>query len=343
MRVKLEAENFNLDLTLKPSFVSSLYRRVDEKYWVKIAGRLGGQLSFKQVSPSSIEVRSTARIRKKELEEIALIETGLWHEPFENLLHSLPRNIRQKVERLSDVYAGVRLPVAQKDIPLIIVSVSLSKRAGYRFVLNWCDRIWRKYDGRIGELAKASLKELREIGTSYQVINLKRTLRDFIEIPRRIDLLPSPLNFIARRERTTEEILSRVDPWISRLILLNLCWGLGPKAADSIILSTRKAPEFIPCDIHLRTVATRLRLISEKDLMPRKELCSKYVCDEKAGSDYGIALCPVMKECMRSHLAYLGELGGWFQTLSYLHGSSFCKARAPDCAKCPMKEFCGYP
>jgi endonuclease III len=346
MRIKIEAENYNLDLTLGPSFLSSLYERVNKGHWTKVAGYLGGNISFRQTSPNLVEARSTAKISKVELESEALSELGLWHGPFEDLTCKLPRNVRRKIEKLGEVYGGVRLPVARKDVAFITIAVTLSKRTDYQtFVLKWCRGIWRKYGDQINKLARANLGEMREIGTSYQIINLRKTLRSFIDLPRRVGDLPAHLREFVDDGKTTEKLLGKIDPRIARLVLMNLCWGLGPKTIDSIILSTYKAPDFMPCDTHLRIVANRMGLVKGESRMPDKARCSKCVCDEATKVEYSFPLCPMAKEksCLRSSLAYFGEMGGWFQTIAYLHGKSFCRKRYPKCNFCPINDVCdGY-
>jgi endonuclease III len=122
---------------------------------------------------------------------------------------------------------------------------------------------------------------------------------------------------------------------ITRLILLS-AWGIGPKVADSMILSTFKALHFIPCDVHLRKFITKLKL-AEDFRMPEKNICKKFLCGGEPA--LGLDPCP-SRRCLRAILRPLGELGGWMQTLIYLHGKEYCKSMRPRCSECPLKNLC---
>jgi len=151
------------------------------------------------------------------------------------------------------------------------------------------------------------------------------------------------IEYFGKPVDSIESYLLSLPPELARIALTHGCWGLGPKIADSIILSTFKATHFIPCDIHLRTVLSRLGLIEKSFIkMPEKSLCSKFLCDSALSKKFNIKLCPRAKNesCIRKKLSHLKELGGWFQTLIYLHGKNYCKTLKPRCALCPIKEFC---
>ncbi|MCD6421651.1 MAG: hypothetical protein J7L17_04515, partial [Thaumarchaeota archaeon] len=78
--------------------------------------------------------------------------------------------------------------------------------------------------------------------------------------------------------------------------------------------------------------------------LPVKSLCARYVCVEDLAERYGLKPCPLRGSCLRAILtSRLEMLAGWFQTLAYLHGRSFCKAVKPACDKCPLKELCNLP
>ncbi|MEM3462123.1 MAG: hypothetical protein QXJ15_00405 [Candidatus Bathyarchaeia archaeon] len=341
MELEIGAEAFDLDLTLSPSFVSSLYHRTGPKRWAKIAGLLGGDLELEQRG-EILKVKSGARLSEEELLRIVELETGLWHGPYEEGLRSMPRSAKPILESLGEAYAGVRLPIAPLDFDRILMAVALSKRADYEGrVLAWCRAIWERYGGDIRRMSSAPLSELRGISSSHQVLSLGRTLRSFLELGGRL-----PRAIVERFGAPDGPIggyLLRLPPELARIALIGGCWGIGPKTADSIVLSTFKAPRFIPCDSHLRSVALRLGLADEGLKMPRADLCSKFICDRGPQGPYGIDPCPRFASCLRGGLAWLGDLGGWFQTLAYIHGRAHCRALRPRCRGCPIEGVCPTP
>jgi hypothetical protein len=342
MELEIEAEAFDLDLTLSPSFVSSLYRRAGPGRWVKIAGLLGGDLELEQIG-EILKVKSGAQVGEEELLEIARLETGLWHGPYEDCLRPLPPSVRPILEALGEAHPGLRLPIAPLDFEMILIAVSLSKRADYeRRVLAWCRGIWEAYGGDIRRLCSAPLSELRGIGSSHQVLGLQRTLKSFLGLEER---LPGEiLERFGAPEGSIAAYLLGLPPELARIALISGCWGLGPKTADSLILSTLKAPHFVPCDSHLRSVASRLGLLEREAMMPRADLCSRFVCNPGQSRLYGIGLCPKIGSCLRrSLMARLADLGGWFQTLAYIHGRAYCRALSPKCRECPIRRFCPSP
>jgi hypothetical protein len=185
-------------------------------------------------------------------------------------------------------------------------------------------------------LASAKPTALRRITRSYQLLDAVRSMRDLmriIEEPGRIceEIIE---RFGAPREPLSSYILG-MPPEIARLILLS-AWGIGPKVADSTMLSTFKAPHFIPCDAHLRKFITRLKL-ADDFRMPEKSLCRRFLCGGEPA--LGLEPCP-SRRCLRSILRPLGELGGWMQTLIYLHGKKYCKSMRPRCGEYPLKNLC---
>jgi len=153
---------------------------------VKIAGLLGGDLELEQIG-EILKVKSGAQVGEEELLEIARLETGLWHGPYEDCLRPLPPSVRPILEALGEAHPGLRLPIAPLDFEMILIAVSLSKRADYeRRVLAWCRGIWEAYGGDIRRLCSAPLSELRGIGSSHQVLGLQRTLKSFLGLEERL-------------------------------------------------------------------------------------------------------------------------------------------------------------
>jgi len=343
MKLEIEVENFNLDKTFAPSFVSSLYQKVEAGRWVKVAGHLGGQLELRQIQPNVLTVHCRAGLTEAALRRRALLETGLWQGPYEGMIGTLPKNIRPKIEALGKTYSGVRLPIVPLDFPYMLVTTALSQRVSYEpLVVGWCRRIWERYDGRIDLIARLGQKELREIGASYQVLKLPKILRSFMQLSKNTDRLPKRvLDWIGPPTAPTEEFIQTLPSELARLTLIGCCWGLGPKIVDSLLLSTTKATHIIPCDAHLYSVAKRLGLGDlDGARMPQKALCSRFVCDEETSKKYAVTMCPQAEACLKTRLSHLGRLGGWVQTLTYLHGRFYCRTKHPRCERCPLESVC---
>lgn len=336
MQLTIECPNYSLKNSFSPSFISSLYEELTPNIWIKIAGHLGGKLKIEQRKKTLI-VTTTAEIAKNELEQLMILETGLWCQDFEREVGSLPSRVRGAVEALADRYPGVRLPIAPRDFNYLLITTLLSKRANYNIVRRWCKKIWRIFDGDLDKMAsRGCLEKLRRISSSYQLADASKSLRDLLRILKKPEKVRKEITsrFGSPRKPISEYILG-LPPEVARMVLLS-AWGMGPKVVDSLILSTFKAPDFIPCDTHLKRLAIKLVLVNDF-VMPEKSFCKKFVCSPE--STWGLKPCP-NSQCLRANLRFLGSLGGWIQTLVYLHGREYCRPIEPKCGECPIKDFC---
>ncbi len=303
MRLRFRVEEpYSLDLTMKPSFVSSLYDRVGLNEWIKVAGFLAGKLSLK-FDGKYLTAICTADVDKHFLRELVLYESGLWHGPFEHEIHKLPQWIRDSVNFLSRKFPGVRIAISPIDFNCIFVAVVLSKRARYEvFVKNWVRSLWSSYKCDLKAIANLSVHEVEAIGRSYQLRNLIRTAKDYVRIFSSIDPLSLPALLLRRR--------------------LMECWGIGPKVADAVVLFTTTDTSVLPVDTHFIKAVRELNWASNFKL-PIKSFCLKYSCSEHEFELLGLPICPLstgnvcIRELMRR---VLGFLSGWVQTLTYLHG-----------------------
>ena len=307
---------------------------------MKIAGYLGGRLKLEQIG-KEVVVASVADLSKEELEKLVLLETGLWHPPFEDELKALPKRFRILGERLSSAYHGVRIPIAPHDFEYIFISILLSKRANYDIVRRWCKEIWKKFpNGFANILSKES--EFKEISKSYQLSMLIETIKDLSRL--RDDssrIHPNILKLFGKPGRSFSEYVLSLPPELARLVLLSIK-GVGPKTADSILLTIFMDSEVIPCDVHLIKFVDRMKILKHFE-EPKKDLCRRFLCKSEFAEKWGISLCPkaIKGECVRSELINrFGELGGWFQTLIYLHGRDYCRSINPRCKECPLRDLC---
>lgn len=300
--VALDAPNYNLDLTLAPSFVSSLYERIRPRKWAKVAGLLGGSLVLEQ-DGRILRGRCSMDVSREELYEMVELESGLWHSPFEDEIAKLPNDVRDSIEALAAAYPGVRIAVAPHEFWRIFLAVLLSKRTSYnRFVIRWCRALWPLLSGP-GDVLGV---DMSKIGASYQLDHAKRSFASCLDV--------------------VEDISTRIrelEPEVVRLRLMR-CWGVGPKVADATVLHTMKAPHFAPCDTHLKAMAEGLGWVRGAHL-PLKALCKGYACDDRYAKVTGLPRCPAERCMRRKFTSLFGDLSGWVQTLAWLHGSKAFK------------------
>lgn len=322
--IELEAEEYDLQKSFEPSFVSSLYENPKPGVWIKVAGTLGKALRLEQHGDWVAAFCSTS-IDEEHLKSLIVLETGLWYRDPSGFLEKVRAPFRGVLEKLAETHRGVRIPIAPHDAHYILLSVLLSRRANYEMVRRWCYAIWSRYDGNLERLAYLKPGALKAITRSYQLLEAVSVLR---RIVRRFGSL-----------RDWARDAASKPPELARLALLSVK-GIGPKLADSVILSISRAPHFAPCDAHLARLVRRLGLIPGFRL-PVKSLCARYACVEDLAERYGLKPCPIRGSCLRGILtSRLGPLAGWFQTLAYLHGRSFCRASKPDCDRCPLRRLC---
>jgi len=312
LRFKVEdPRDYNLGLTLKPSFVSSLYTMTGEGSWRKQAGLYSGLVAVRQVE-DFVEVHVAHEVDEG-LSEAVAYELGLWDEKPSQRVSKLRGELKEQVGALAELFPGVRLSIAPHDFNCIFIAVVLSKRTRYEvFVRKWVKELWDRW--RCDPITIASLKpeELKCVGTSYQLVDLIKTLRDYVRLG--VDV----------RRAAVEDL---------RKALMS-CWGVGPKVADATLLFTTRSPWVAPCDTHLRRVSRRLGWIEGEARMPDKALCLSLCCDECVDR-LGPCLKVEIEERFRG-------FGGWVQTLTYLFGSAICTSSSPRCSRCHsvLRDYC---
>ncbi|RLG06139.1 MAG: hypothetical protein DRN68_07470 [Thaumarchaeota archaeon] len=308
--------------------------------WVKVAGYLGGGLKLEQTGKRVIAV-SSIDLEKDELERLVLLETGLWHPPFEDALKTLPKRFRIICDRLSSIYPGVRIPIAPHDFEQVFISILLSKRANYDIVRRWCREIWEKFPDGFEELLSKE-PEFKKISRSYQLSMLIESIKDLLKLREDFSRIhPNILQLFGRPGRNLPKYILSLPPELARLVLLSIK-GVGPKTADSILLTTFMNLENIPCDVHLLKFVSRMRIL-KRFREPEKNFCRRFLCKPEYAERWGISVCPraIEGECVRYELVkYFGELSEWIQTLIYLHGRDYCRSISPRCEECPLRDLC---
>ena len=91
--------------------------------------------------------------------------------------------------------------------------------------------------------------------------------------------------------------------------------GVGRKTAN-VILNTAFGQPTIAVDTHIFRVANRTRLAPGKDVRAVEEKLLKLVPEE-----------------------FQGDAHHWL----ILHGRYVCRARKPDCPRCPINDLCEFP
>ncbi len=91
--------------------------------------------------------------------------------------------------------------------------------------------------------------------------------------------------------------------------------GVGRKTAN-VVLNTAFGQPTIAVDTHIFRVANRTRLAPGKDVREVEDKLMKYVPPE-----------------------YRQDAHHWL----ILHGRYVCKARKPECGRCPIADLCEYP
>lgn len=240
----LVRNEYDLDLTMFPSFTSSLFDKVSRNYWVKVHG------SFK-----GLKLRFNGRFLEASIDDINVINTlsGLWYNPREHL-RRLSRSLRQKVDPIVEVYEKVRLSINPYDRELIFLATVLSQRTNYHVnVIKWVRRIALLMERGVD----VKSVNMAEFGKSYQLRRANTVIKQCIDLVR--------LN-------TTLE-----DVWKIKRELLK-CKYVGPKVANAYLMFTRKAPYIVPIDVHFLRFVRNLELLKFKR-KPSKSVCQKYTCN----------------------------------------------------------------
>lgn len=175
-----------------------------------------------------------------------------------------------------------------------------------------------------------------------QNTNDKNSIRAYMQLRERIGVAPEdilsasedelveairPAGLARQKARALREAARRILEAGGEKILLEMPWrelrefllsipGVGKKTADVFLQLVRKAPVFA-VDTHAARIARRWGLVGDK-----------------AGYD----------ETSRALLEFFGpERSEDAHRLLIALGRTYCKARNPRCAECPLRDICPYP
>ena len=290
-------ERIDLRLSLYPSFASVLFTQLDNETLLKDLGYGKGL----RIRVHRHEVECEGVLCDDELIKEWI---GIWFNPY-NYLDKAKRSKKYVIEKLIDLYNGVRIITSSVDWKIILVAVFLSRRTDYHVnVVRWVKTIFR--DTYIENNIDTVIKRIDVAGKSYQLKQLKSSISSLFNI-----------NFNER-------------PWSLRRELL-LKKYVGPKVVDAFLLFTKKGTVFTPSDIHYQRFVRNLNLVDKKLGIPMKNICLRYGAN--------CFDCLFRNNCLTGwSISVFGELSGWVQTIAYIHDKMFCSRNL--CMKCKLRNLC---
>ncbi len=294
-------EDYNLHLTLYPSFTLCLFKRVDSNCFIKCFGLYKGLKFYTDNSRFFVEYPGNIS------HEYIMFLSGLWFDPY-RFYHILPRSIHDLIYPLIEVYGGVRISIAPFDRKYVFISTFLSRRTSYYGnVLRWCNKLFEIIDDGLN----ISYDNVRNIGGSYQLLQLPDAYSRYMS------------------EVYSDELSLRPIDVKRKLLSIGF---VGPKVANAYLLFTRRSSWVTPCDVHYRRFIRRLNLFDGKDLVyPVKSLCIRFYGECKN--------CRLAENCMEyQSILKFGFLSGWVQTISYIHDTLYCMKN--KCRECPFRSVC---
>jgi len=291
---RVSAVSYSLDATIYPSYTYALFK-VCGGWLIKQYGfRRGGMM---RLTNGFLEYKGFTEGEVMDL-------SGLWYKPT-SLLNDLDPKVREDVGEIVNIYGYVRISISPHDRNLIFILTFLSRRTDFHVnVVKWASKLF----SIINDVDEALRIDLRSIGGSYQLKQLKEALKSYLEI--------------------ADDRIS--DPWTLRMRLLEIK-NVGPKVADAFILFHTYNSWIAPSDVHYQNFVRRINIFKYSSI-PEKRKCLKYTCIECIGNN----------TCLTG-LSYhkLGRLAGWLQTVSYIHDRKYCSRGR--CLECPIKKLCRKP
>ena len=285
----LEAwEDFDLELSLKASFVLPLFEEARPRTYVKIYGYRAG---LKLGAYTGAVLYEGCNVFE------ASLLSGAWFDPLENAKR-LKRRKALYLYELWQAFPGLGLAVDPWDLRAMFYAIFLSRNTDYHAnTVRWVREMARRARDEHGLAAL----DPREFGTSYQLGQLAEIKPELDETLSGLkpgpELLGSEGTFSAVKRR-----------------LLPLPY-VGPKTVHAFGLFCFALTNLAPADRHLLTVARAVGLADEDTRLPRKEFCVRYDCIR------GPERCPLARECITGILMReLGHMAGWFQTAAFLYG-----------------------
>jgi len=345
LEISFTVENFSLDNTLNSSYASYLFKKIETSEgtcWVGITKpilnvkmiQLGNELKFQFESDIDDDI----------FDYLYLHVTGLWIDFEPSFLRGLDVKCLETVERLIQLFPGVRVPWLYLNKWHILISTIFSIHARVEMSKAWFASLVNLNPELLGTMNPLELRSLTEnstgVSAGFRARYLVETVHELFNGTHKED----PLEEICRL------------PISEARIELCKIRNLGPKVCDCFLLNGLGDLTSAPIDIHVGRVSEYLGILPPSLGQPYAGLCRKFVCvPSKVNSR--IQLCPRAERtldyledsqdpsgtCLRAALTNKFEYAGWIQALLFLFGQTYCvwtPRGIPHCDSCPLRDRC---
>ena len=203
------------------------------------------------------------------------------------------QRIQEIIKRLQKEYSRARIALEYKDPFQLLVAVILSAQCTDKRVNMITPRLFERFPG-VREMAEADVREIEEIIRSCGFFRNKAK------------------NIKAAASMILTKFGGRVPDNMEDIIRLP---GVARKTGNVVLYNAYGVKAGIAVDTHVKRLARRLGLSSEKDPVKiERDLMEKIPKD----------------------------LWGEITYLLIDHGRKVCKARKPDCENCILRDLCPY-
>jgi len=203
------------------------------------------------------------------------------------------QRIQEIIKRLQKEYSRARIALEYKDPFQLLVAVILSAQCTDKRVNMITPRLFERFPG-VREMAEADVREIEEIIRSCGFFRNKAK------------------NIKAAASMILAKFGGRVPDNMEDIIRLP---GVARKTGNVVLYNAYGVKAGIAVDTHVKRLARRLGLSSEKDPVKiERDLMEKIPKD----------------------------LWGEITYLLIDHGRKVCKARKPDCENCILRDLCPY-
>ena len=237
-RLCMDVAWLDLDLSMYPSFVSSLYSYAEPGRWIKILGYGRGHVLVKRGPLLCCEGPGCGT-------EMLHYLSGRW------CLDVCRRGLLSRALPLREYYPGLVVAAAPPRDRLLVAAA---------VVLSWRTR----YGSNVRRWMRILFDEVVDEETGE--IDLEKAVERAARLPS-----PQPRRLARLLPALAKALEDLNDPAALRRKLLELS-GVGPKTADAILLFTGISSAVAPGDVHLQRFAARV-LGLERPRLATKDMC----------------------------------------------------------------------
>lgn len=290
----------DLEILMYPSFAYPLFE-IQSNRITKLWGVCSGLTIHKKVKELIVEHNDS------ECLEYAEEIIGIWSKHIKN--HYLARKYMDFVEVLKSEYSWFGIATSSRDDIEIFASIYLSQNTDFHTnVVKWVQKALANYGSVEPIINLDRIRLTKEIGGSYQVLNLVIALKEYIDYRDKI---------LKSSDENSKKYLLRIK-------------GVGPKISHAYLVFVKKSTIYAPIDRNLLSFLSKFEITSNLAAsLPRKDMCLKYVCDS----------CPINISCTYYKIRNVfSEYSAWIQTIAYVHTKLMCRPRR--CRECFLKQIC---